>query len=78
MTDFPTFEDILEPKLRAWNRLNMIFNIKQLIDDSVATEYVKQFDRADQVAIYVLGNHIVIKGYENTRREIFRSLNAAT
>ncbi len=76
MTDFPTFDEILDPKLRAWNRINMIFNIKELIGNDIATEYVKQFDRADKVAIFVLGNTIVIRGYENTRREIFRSLNA--
>ena len=76
MTDFPTFDDILETKLRAWNSLNMIFNIKEIIGNDKENDYVKKFDREDKVAIFVLGNTIVIRGYENNRREIFRGLNA--
>lgn len=68
----PTFNDITEPKLRAWNRLNIIFNLKENISNAAAMEYTKQFTKADNFSIFAIAAYITKHGYENTRREIFK------
>lgn len=68
----PTFDDIKEPKLQAWNRLNVIFNIKENINNTAATEYSKQFTKDGKLAIMLLAAYITKHGYENTRRELFK------
>ena len=72
LVPLPTFDEIKETKLKAWNRLNLIFNIKENINNDRATEYAKQFTKEDKFAIFSLAAYITKNGYENTRREIFR------
>lgn len=68
----PTFDDIMEPKLQAWNRLNIIFNLKENVNDNAVSEYTKQFTKEGKFAIFSLAAYITKHGYENTRREIFK------
>jgi hypothetical protein len=72
LVPYPTFDDISDPKLRAWNRLNVIFNLKENVHNNASTDYAKQFDKEGKFQIILLSSYIVKHGYENTRREIFR------
>ena len=72
LVPLPTFDDIKEPKLQAWNRLNVIFNLKETIGDHAAVDYSKQFDKIGKVGIMLMSAYITKHGYENTRREIFK------
>lgn len=75
MTDFPTYDNIVINKLKAWNRLNTYWNVKALFGDEAGKNYLEQFPRKDKLQILILGTYIVKKGYETTRREIFKDLN---
>jgi regulation of enolase protein 1 (concanavalin A-like superfamily) len=70
---YPLFQDVLSPVLRTWNRVNVVFNMKEFLkNDRMARNYVAQFPRIDQVAIGLMCMKIQKDGYENTRREIMR------
>jgi hypothetical protein len=73
---YPTFDEVRNPVLRAWNRLNTFFNMKEFLKNSeMGREYMKQFNHQDQVAIAMLASKVSKDGYENTRREIMRVNN---
>lgn len=73
---YPLHSETVNPVLRAWNRLNTIFNMKEFLkNDKMAVNYMKQFPREDQVAIGLLSLKITKNGYENVRREIMRANN---
>ncbi len=76
LVPLPTFEDIKDTKLRAWNRLNTIFNLKETIGEGAVSNYAKQFTKEDKFAIFGMAAYITKHGYENTRREIFKEQNA--
>jgi hypothetical protein len=74
---YPTFDEIKNPILRNWNRLNVIFNMKEFLkNNDMVTRYMKKFDKTDQIAIGRLAIEIKKNGYENTRRSIIRANNA--
>ncbi len=74
---FPLYHDVLNPTLRTWNRVNTLFNIKELVkNNSVAVEYMKQLDRNEQLAVWTMCLQIIRNGYENTRRDIMKVNNA--
>lgn len=72
----PLFNTVLNKDLRAWNRLNVIFNMKEMLNNSRAQEYVTQFKGSDLVEIGKMAIRVKKNGYENTRREIMRKNNA--
>lgn len=77
MSDYyPLFRDIKNPKLRAWNRLNIIYNMKEQLGSASSRNYVKQFNKRDKFDILDLGSRVVREGYEDVRRSIIRELNA--
>ncbi len=81
MTDFfvsnalgyDLFTDVENPIIRAWNRANTIYNIKERHGDAVATKYVKKIPKPDWLPVYTTMILIANEGYENIRREIFRN-----
>jgi hypothetical protein len=73
----PLFNTTLNKELRAWNRLNIIFNMKQMLNNSRAQEYATHFKGSDLVEIGKMAIRIKRNGYENTRREIMRKNNAS-
>lgn len=76
MSDFKgysTFDEVKSPTLRAWNRLSTIYNMKEQGGNSLALRYAKKFDQASRLQIFILGLEVKEKGFENVRREIFRS-----
>ncbi len=72
VTPYPTFHEITDPKLRAWNRLNVIFNMKETVGNAASVDYSKQFDKQDKIAIVLLAAKVIKQGYENVRREFIR------
>lgn len=71
----PLFNNVLNKELRAWNRLNIIFNVKEMLNNDRAQEYATQFKGPDLVEIGKMAIRIKRNGYENTRREIMRKNN---
>lgn len=73
---FPMFNHVRNPNLRAWNRINVVYNLKEIVHNNVlSVKYVAQFTRNDQLAIHSMLAYIEREGYEQARRDLFRSLN---
>ena len=75
MINYPTFDDVNDPVIRAWNRLNIIYNMKDMNNNHRVHHYTKNFRRKDAIAILRLAARIDTEGYENVRREIIRKNN---
>lgn len=73
---YSLFEDILNPSIRAWNRVNTIYNIKERHGNVVASRYAAKFNKNDLFAVYTIMAIIKKNGYENVRREVFRENNS--
>ncbi len=75
--DFSTFDEIHNPSLRTWNRLNVMFNMKEVFgpQSQMALNYLKKFTQVDRILIAKMAIEIGKNGYENTRREIMRKNN---
>lgn len=74
---YPTFDEIRNPILRNWNRINVIFNMKEMFkNNDMVSRYMKKFNHDDQIAIGRLAIKIKKTGYENVRREIIRNNNS--
>lgn len=66
------FNDVGSSAIRAWNRLNTLFNIKEEHGNAIAVGYAQQLSKEDNATILMLANYVTAKGYETTRREIFK------
>lgn len=69
---YSLFKDVDNPSIRAWNRSNTIYNIKERHGNAVATKYAAKFGKNDLFAVYTIMALVAKEGYENIRREIFR------
>lgn len=76
MIELPRFNDVIDPKLRAWNRLNVIYNLKEMANNKTAVRYSEKFSKKDKFNILQLSTKIANDGYENVRREILRTRNS--
>lgn len=72
---YSLFEDILNPSIRAWNRANTVYNIKERHGSVVASKYVSKFDKHAMFAIFTVMATVERNGYENVRRQIFKENN---
>lgn len=70
---YSLFNDVMNPVIRAWNRANTVFNIKEQHGSVLATRYAKNFDRNSLLAIFTVFTSIDKRGYEQTRRDIYRN-----
>ena len=75
--DYSTFDEIRDPTLRTWNRLNVMFNMKEVFgpQSQMSLNYLKKFSQGDRVLLAKMAIDIGKNGYENTRREIMRKHN---
>ncbi len=73
---YSLFTDVINPTIRAWNRANTVYNIKERHGDAVASNYLKKMDKHSQTAVYTTMLTVAKDGYENVRRAIFRETNA--
>lgn len=67
-----TFHDIEDPKLRAWNRVNMMFNLDEEMSSNQATLYLEQFNDKDRAAVLATLVAINKQGYDTVRRKLIR------
>lgn len=72
---YSLFEHILNPSIKAWNRANTIYNIKERHGTVVASRYVSKLHKLDMLAVYTIMATVERDGYENVRRQIFRENN---
>lgn len=72
---YSLFEEILNPSIKAWNRANTVYNIKERHGNVVASKYVSKFHKLDVLAIYTVMATVERDGYENVRRTIFKANN---
>jgi len=79
MSDRPTdfngyslFDEVKDPVLKAWNRLNTIYNMKEQGGNVMAVKYSELFDKFERIQILVMSVAVQKDGYENTRRTIFK------
>lgn len=73
---YSLFTDVINPTIRAWNRANTVYNIKERHGDKVASNYVAKLERTEQLAIFSTMMTVARDGYENVRRSIFREANS--
>lgn len=74
---YSNFNDVTDPVLRAWNRLNTIYNIKERFKNKTTWKaYVEQFIENDLYDVLKTGLEIRRLGYETVRREMMRKYNA--
>jgi len=76
MIEMPTFNDVANPTLRTWNRLNIIYNMKEMKSNSLATRYAERFNKKDKIALLRMASKVANDGYETVRREILRTRNS--
>ena len=66
------FDEIKNPIVKAWNRLNTIYNMKEQGGNTLATKYADMFDKFERIQIMTLAMAVQRDGYEQTRRTIMR------
>lgn len=71
---YPLFNDIKDDKLRNWNRINILYNIKETLGNVVAIRYAQQLDKVSRAALLHMHYYIDKTGYTNVRREIIRGM----
>lgn len=70
------FYDIKNEPLRTYNRINVYLNIRERHGDYVAHNYLRKFNRPEQVSIFKTMKRIKDIGYEQYRRDFIRARNA--
>lgn len=69
---YSTFDEIQNPIVKAWNRLNTIYNMKEQGGNAIALKYAAKFDKFERIQILTLSLAVAKDGYENVRRMIMR------
>ena len=70
---YPTYAQIEDPKIRAWNRCATFYNIMQDRSRQEAESYIQQFNDFDKAHIRNLTREIKERGYTTVRRDIISS-----
>ena len=68
------FDDIENVTVRTWNRCAMAFNLQEDKGDAASERYLEQFDERSKRQMLIMFNYIKAKGYEATKREVFRGV----
>lgn len=71
---YPDFNDVMNSKLQAYNRLNIVYNIKETFGNAVAVAYMKQFNKKAKIAVLDMHTHIRTVGFGVVRREMIASV----
>ena len=70
---YPTFTEIRNPTLRAYNRANMFLNIRERHGSIPAQRYVKKMGKNEMFSIFTMMRRFHDDGFENTRRSLIRN-----
>ena len=76
--EFPLFNSISNPSHRAWNRLNIINNLKSAGRARDAANYLDKLAEVDKLSIAVLLMSVKSRGLESVRAELGRGLDETT
>lgn len=68
------FSHIKDKSLRDWNRLNMLYNMKERLGNVFSRNYAKGLGEKGMRSVLALHARVEREGYENIRREICRSI----
>lgn len=72
------FNDVANPTHRAWNRLNIINNLKSAGRTNDAKNYLDKLSKEGKTAVGLLLLAIKKKGIDTVRAEINRGLSETT
>jgi hypothetical protein len=70
----PTFNDVLDVKLRTWNRCTTLFNIKGNFGEDKAKEYSNKFNDVVKKQMLAMYTYITARGYDEVKREVNRTV----
>lgn len=70
MTDFNTFEDVMNPLLRTYNRAVYIMNLIEDTDAEVCKQYIELFEQNERLAISAILISFKKFGVEETYRAV--------
>ncbi len=70
---YGTFDYIMDPNLRTYNRVNTYLNVKDRHGKDVGRNYLKQFKRNDILEIHSMMLDINRVGFEQYRRNFMRN-----
>ena len=69
------FYDVKNSNLRTYNRINVFLNVRDRHGVHVARNYLRKFNRNEQIAIFKAMSEITVTGYEQYRRNLIRARN---
>jgi len=69
------FYDVRNYTTRVYNRVNVYMNVRDRHGIEVARNYLRKFNRREQVELFKMMTHIKVVGYEQFRRDVFRARN---
>ena len=72
---YDLFDDVEDRVIRAWNRCNTIFNIRERHSQELAEEYVNQFNDVSKLQIFVMLETIKVDGYNKVRMMVQENVN---
>lgn len=75
--EFPLFNDIKDTGHKAWNRLNIINNLKSADRKHDAANYLDKLSKEDKLAIGLLLMAIKKKGLDKVKAELNRNIEGA-
>jgi hypothetical protein len=70
------FNEVRNPNLRSYNRVNTFLNIRERHGPVIAHRYLEKFDRASKISMFKMVSDMATVGFENYRRSFMRTLNA--
>lgn len=68
----PSFDEVQEPTVRAWNRLSTFFNVTGDFSLERGLAYLSRFSFEDRQQIQSIFDSIKSEGYEATKRRVMR------
>lgn len=73
---YSLFHHVKNATLRTWNRLNTIYNMKEMFGNGLAVNYTKQLKHTHRIDLLKLHDRVKKEGYANVRRSIIRAAHA--
>ena len=69
---YSLFNDVRDPSLQAWNRCNVINNIREAHGNSEAISYANALGQSGMNKVYFMFAYIKKHGWDNVSAEISR------
>ncbi len=74
INNYSLFNEINNPALRAWNRMEMALSISEDLSDGMAEAYLNRLDENEQMQVFVLASAIKARGdKESVKRDVLKS-----